>query len=282
MIHQASHFMTTAPQWHIIIKHLGKIMIICPILGWIMALGYRKYVVYNLLHASTPLPHHIQTTWRSNLLLVREGLYAMGVMIYYFSPILLLAYLLATPCHPHVAALNHSCEYTQYDISFITHALIFIACSFILPPITLGGTLTYYQLYVPWFQLSILLWVGIIILLMIMTYLIPLAFMQIGRRGYWRDALKIHYCIRLAIQYPSAYFQAWVHGLHLSLCAFTLGLRVGEGIVWSYLGIVYVFNQMIAQQFPQGCIHNVLPQEAYENSIVRLNVLIPKWWNIPP
>lgn len=273
----AALFMTSSSEWREINRVLGWWILCCPPIGWLMALGYRKYVVAHLLNPEregdrSPLP---PTPPLLNLFL--EGFGALGVMIVYFTPTIALAFIWGADILPW--------ETSEQSLRF----LVFGALTYFLPPITLGGTLAYYQSSVSWFELSTTQGLMIGIALMLNTFLIPLAFMQVGERGRWRDAFRVDRSILLLFRHSHAYLGAWRDSLWISFAALSLIRRAPWGIAWSYLSIVWLFNRIHAHEFPNNLIEPLSADSADSASSTShqfklyylWGVPIPMWWLTP-
>ena len=265
-LYSAALFMTTAPSWKQMIIPLGWWIILCPPLGWLMALGYRKHAVFHMMHAKElrfqpPIP----TMWGC-LAYLKDGLCALLVMMVVFTPALSIAFSLGSDTLPW-SSTESIFRFAQY-----------MAMTYSLPPVMLGGTLAYHQWFAPWFHLSNIELVCIGLMFVFNTYVIPLAFMQVALRGKWVDTIRIDRIIALGFKYPAAFALAWRDSLWISFAALGLIFRAPWGIAWSYLSIVWLFNRLHSHTFSNSVIeHEVdVPQDMQIKKL--LGVPIPIWW----
>ena len=267
--------MSTQQQWAQNIRSLGWFLCLIPPVGWLMALGFRKSVALTLLHPdSYPLsPQNF--TWIDYLRFLRDGFCALGVMSLYFMPTLGLSWYLGS-------AQSHM-NWAEICLGFIKYA----AASLSFPPITLGSVNLYYQLSIPGFHLSLAKGSLIIISMLLTTFVLPLGYMQIGKRGKWLDTFNLWQVFNTFLNNPKGYLLAWRDSIRLTLAALSLGIHTPWGIIWSYQGIVWLFNQLQAEHFPSHSFNSNLVDSSsptsyslnkYPNCISRLGVPVPIWW----
>ena len=230
-----------------------------------MALGFRKRVVLNLLQPHQHPPSTAPLKLTDCLQLLRDGFCALGIMSLYFMPTLWLSWCLGTTQHSMIGV--------ECTSGFLLYAIASIS----FPPLTLGGVHLYYQLYSPLFHLSVPEGLLVMGLLLLTTFILPLGFMQIGFRAKWRDALHLPKVFSTLLSHPKGYLRAWRDSIRLTLSALSLGLHTPWGIVWSYQGIVWLFNHLHLEQFPHHSFDSA-PLNLPPDSISRLGVPVPVWW----
>ena len=271
--------MCSQPYWAQKVRALGWCLCLVPPLGWLMALGFRKQIVFNLLNPNTYPLSETTFTLSDYLQLLQDGFCALVVMSIYFIPTLGLSWFLG--------AVQPQMTTSEIFLGFIKYTV----ASLSFPPLTLGGVNLYYQAYLPEFYLSTVEGILIIILFMLTTFILPLGYMQIGKRGKWRDAFNLFQLLTTFLSKPKGYLCAWRDSLKLTLSAFTLGLHTPWGIIWSYQGIVWLFNRLQAEQFPNSSFYeesllsgtshsftNINSLNPNSACIYRLGIPIPIWW----
>ena len=221
-----SLFMTEDPQWVYAIRHIGWWILLCPPLGWLIALGYRKEVVLCLAYVpSSPIPK-----WQGAPYLLWEGVKALGVIIVYFSPYIISAWHWGSPD----------------GWGDLSGGLCYVLMSLSLVPITLPLMPIISSLYVNDFSFTFAESLFLLVSSIGITFFIPLGFMQVARRGRFIDALRIVKAGSILMRHGRRYMYAWWLSLRLTFSALSLGPFTPWGIAWSYLGIVYSFNHILA------------------------------------
>ena len=271
-------FMCQNPAWKKLIKRLGYWMLLCPPIGWLMALGYRKVVAVSLYNHTSPLPIPSLNIY-ADLRLLIQGLGALGVMIFYFTPALI-----CTWTWGKYGDLSHS---MQIDFWLDIELLYFLLLSFLLIPMTLGGVVGGYYLFDPSFQLTSSQMIYSSILLLLSVFIIPSGYMQVGRRGYWLDACRIWKSLFWICTHPKIYLYAWWKGLYISLIALSMGLRAPWALAWCYISIVWFFNNPALKetspyhphQYPKTLDEFLQQMEVTPQIRYQLNRPIPIWWD---
>jgi len=227
---------TRAPGWAALTRRLGWWLLLCPPAGWLMALGHRRDVARALRDpAADPLAlRGAPLTPRGDLHRLAHGLGALGVLAAYAAPALLCAWQWGH-ARPLAGLLSAG--------AWLDGGLWgFLGASLALPPLTLGGVTAAWAL-----SDSCALTPGGLAavqgLLALAVGLLPAAYLQVGARGRWRDALRPHRALASLAAHPRAYLRAWGEGLRLSAAALALGARAPWGVVWSYSAIVWLFNE---------------------------------------
>ena len=268
----SSLFMITLPHWRSMISFLGLWLLICPPVGWLMALGYRKQILLFFFHPSVDDLRLHRPSLRTALILAREGICALGVIVFYFLPTLSLIW---------TWGMHMPVEMYSVHSIFTFKFLEFVSRCFMITPLSLGGCLLYYQFYIPEFTLSIPHGALALFLLGITLFMIPLAFMQIAKRGLWRDAFRLDQVTLLFARIYPNYIGAWQDSLLMTFSAFTLGPRIPWGIAWSYMGIVWRFNWIQCAVQTQCALSTEFSIPSSVSIIHTRFTSVPMWWTAP-
>lgn len=89
-IYLPSLFMVAHPDWQTPIRRIGWWLLLCPPVGWLMALGYRLDIVLTLRRPQLETPPKRPAGLRSDFAFFRAGFAALVVMTAYFAPPLVL------------------------------------------------------------------------------------------------------------------------------------------------------------------------------------------------
>ena len=76
--------------------------------------------------------------------------------------------------------------------------------------------------------------------------MIPAGFMQVANRGRFVDALNLQQVFGILRYHFFCYVEAWIYSLWLTMLAMMTGPFAPWSIIWSYQGIVYAFNEVLA------------------------------------
>ena len=222
-------FVFANPQWRTQIFRGGLWLLLCPPVGWLMALGYRKEVVMNLVGGT----HPVLPVWPGQARrFFSEGAKAVGVILVYFAPFFALFWGLGVD-DPSVLGTR------------ISELVVFFVAIVVLAPVFLPALPVWYAGRYEWFVLTDAEATGLAILFMFTTYIIPAGFMQVSRSGRFRDALCFRAVVRVFREHAWAYTEAWVCSGFMTLAALASGPLAPFGIIWSYQGIVYCFNEVL-------------------------------------
>lgn len=202
---------------------------ICPPLGWTLALGYRREVALRLVDGREPL----MPPWRFSCETLLNGLKAAGVVAVYFTPFLVCYWVLAID--NFAPALSH---WPQI-------ALFWILISCFLP-LTMPGLLLAYPAWHSWISFSPMEVAALAIIFMITLFMVPAAFLQVSLHRRFRYALRLDNTLRLICSIPCAYLEAWAFALVATLLALLSGPLMPWAIVWSYLAIGFAFNNALS------------------------------------
>lgn len=197
--------------------------------GWLIALGYRKEVVMNLVWGKDP----ILPVWKSrSFYFLQEGCKAMGVILSYFLPWFGALWFCALD---GASPMDHWQE-----------LLVFFALVLALTPVFLPTLPWWYDHYYTWFSVSPTEKVLLSISFVALTFVIPAGFMQVARRGRFTDALNPIEVFLVLRHHFLAYTEAWFLSLCMTAGIVLMGPFAPWGVIWSYQGIVYSFNEVLA------------------------------------
>ncbi len=223
-------FFVDDPGWRRKLFVGGCWLALCPPVGWVIALGYRKEVVLRLSRAD----HPILPTWRGqHAYFFGEGCKAIGVILIYFMPFFIALWACALPDFSALWA-------------HLSEVAIFFALVVGLTPIFLPGAPVYFDAHYAWFDISGGQAVGLGLLFVATTFVIPAGFMQVAKRNRFTDALNPLAAAKVLRFHFIHYTEAWLCSLALTVIAFCCGPAAPWGIAWAYLGIVYSFNEIMS------------------------------------
>ena len=221
-------FMVADPQWKRKIWITGWVLML-PVIGWPMLLGYRKEAVIRLTRGRSPL----LPEWnrREAWIYLREGAKAMLVIHTWFVPL----YgwvgwrLLQSP---------QAAEIPWTIIAGIA-VVIPILSTLVIPALVWLGQ---YGVAAPVFALPEALLISG--LFGLATFLIPAGFLNVSRTNQFRNAFKIHWSWPFLWRNFPAYVEAWIGSGLISLVGHFAIPFSPWGIGWAYLGIVFFFNEV--------------------------------------
>lgn len=222
-------YMFQDPGWKGKIFAGGLWLFLFPPLGWPIALGYRKEALLTLIDSRTSLLPPWEGQWIRYLM---EGLKAVGVILVYFLPFLFTFWFLAIS---HVLTLQkHALE-----------VIIFIVATPLLLPICLPFLPPLYWYLFPWIELSLLEMVVLGIIFWGTTFFMPAAFLQVSLNSRFLAAFRVDRVLVFVASNIREYIEAWLISILATAIAFALGPAFFWGIFWSYLVIVYAFNETL-------------------------------------
>jgi hypothetical protein len=204
-------------------------MLLCPPVGWLLALGYRREVALNLVDGRTP----VLPAWRGlHLPALGHGLRALIVILAYFAPLLTLYWALA------LGSLGEA-------VARWREVGLFFLCLPLFVPVTMPGLLVAYPAWHPWMGFSGAEVAVLAAAFAGTTFLLPAAFMQVSLHRRFRAALRVDRVVRLVALAPALYLEAWAISLVATALAGLSGPLMPWGIVWSYLVIGFAFNNAL-------------------------------------
>ena len=81
-----------------------------------------------------------------------------------------------------------------------------------------------------------------------MTFVIPAGFLQVSLTGRYASAFRYQESLPFLVRNFRAYVLAWYRSIVMSLCGHFAIPYSPWGIVWCYLGIIYCFNRVLADE----------------------------------
>ena len=240
-------FMTRDPAWKRKLLIGGALFFPLPPLGWIMALGFRSLTGPRLVEgAQPPLPR-----WRGNLLhILRRGSIAVFVILAHFSPFLICYWAFGLPS-PHDAIVRWR------------EIALFVAAIAVFPPLFLTTLPLLYALQFPWLHFAPFEAAILLMLFVGAFFILPASFVQVGMYGTYGAAFRARSAWRFVLANPRLYIEAWIISLAVSALAVLMGPLMPWGLFWSYLAILYVFLDALAQSGTPTA------RERFANSIMR-------------
>lgn len=273
--------MVAHPDWRTPIRRIGWWLVLCPPVGWLMALGYRLDIVLTLRRPPSKTPPERLAGLRSDFAFFRAGFAALVVMTVYFAPPLVLFWF---GVHDISLGAIHLANLADPAL------WIFVAATMFFVPITIWAVPAFVFFTQPNAWAHFLPCAVSVVLLLAAVFFVPSGYMQIGARGRFSDALRFWRGIPWVLTHLRSYIHAWRESGQISLAAFLLGRRAPGGIVWSYAGIVWYFNiEFMSPDHPAhykkapDSVEKYLEQiHASELRVIyRLGRPIPVFWDSP-
>ena len=225
-------FMTSDPGWREKIFFGGLLLLLAPPIGWPAALGYRKALVDRLLSGK----HPVLPDWRGQVLRhSMEGLKAIGVIFSYYIPLYLVLGILIS------ANGGVPNEYWLYTLLFFLFAPLF-------SPLAFPIIVIYWGFFGDPDPLGIPTTATLLLLFTATTFVIPAGFLQVSRSGRCLSAFRLFEALSLIRRRPRLYLRAWYHSMVMSLAGHFAIPFSPWGIVWCYLGIIFLFNSILVEE----------------------------------
>ncbi len=228
-------FLIHDPQWRQKVFTGGLILLI-PFIGWFATLGYRKALISRLFRGDpVPLPE-----WHGEVRThIWEGLKATGVI---FSQYL--------PLYFTLAAILVSRE------AHVEPILVMASAFFVLYPIFSPLAFPLAVAFWAWPSESAYLHLGEAAALLAgyaaVTFIIPAGFLQVSRNGWYAAAFRYDRSLPFLVRNFRAYGLAWCRSGAMSLCGHFAVPYSPWGVVWCYLGIIYSFNRVLAEELAKN------------------------------
>lgn len=227
-------FLLHDPDWRLKVFR-GGLLLLIPFFGWFATLGYRKALIARLYSGvRPPLPEWRGEAWSH----IVEGLKAGAVIFVQYLPLgLLLAALLIT-------------RGARFDPALLAAPLFFT-----LFPIfsTLAFPLAVVYWTSPWGATLLHLEEAAAFLAgyTAITFVIPAGFLQVSATGRYSAAFHYHKSLPFLVRNFRPYLFAWYRSGIMSLCGHFAVPYSPWGVVWCYLGIIYSFNRVLADELAQ-------------------------------
>lgn len=231
----AGAFVVRDAHWRSKIFIGGLLLILVPF-GWPVALGFRKALITRLHSGTQPLlPEWKGQTTRYFF----DGLKAMGVIFGYLAPlyICLMLLLLGHGVIPNVTWL--------YGVLFFSVFTIFSTLSF-------PCALLYWTFFSEQYRVPAIFALALFTAFVLVVFFIPAAFLQVSKTGHYRAAFDLGSAARILRKNFCSYLRAWGNSIQLSLAGHFALPFAPWGVVWCYLGIIYEFNSILAEEVQGG------------------------------
>jgi hypothetical protein len=205
----------------------GLLMLLCPPVGWTMALGYRRAVGIRLRAGIIPPLPEWSGLWWSHY---KGGIGAVSVILGYYVPFMVLYASLA---------FEPSLDGARQALAI----LAFFGLIVVFPPLFLPVLPPLYSYLFPWVQLTASEIALLVFVFVGTAFVLPAAFVQVSVTGRYRTAFRASHVARFIAGHPVVYCEAWV----LSLTASAIGVAMGPlapwGLFWSYIVILHAFTE---------------------------------------
>ena len=215
------------PDWKPKLFIGGLLMLLCPPVGWTMALGYRRAVGIRLRAGMTPPLPEWSGSWWSHY---KGGVGAVSVILGYYVPFMLLYASLAF--EPSLVGARQ-----------LLAIGAFFALIALFPPLVLPVLPPLYSYLFPWVNLTAPEMAVLVIVFVATAFVLPAAFVQVSVTGRYRSAFRVPHVARFIADHPVVYGEAWL----LSLTASAIGVAMGPlapwGLFWSYIVILHAFME---------------------------------------
>ena len=225
----AFSFFVRDPSWKRKIFLGGLWILLLPPLGWPIALGHRKEMIFALVEGRAP----VLPVWSGQLTrFATEGAKAIGVILVYFLPFLVTFWLLSID--EWELLRMHGLEFAVFAAAIVLLLPIFLP---LLPPL-------YWYLF-DWVDLSPIETVLVGAMFWGTTFLMPAVFLQVSLFGRFSAAFRVRAVLSFVRRNTRHYVEAWIISVLATGTAAALGPAAPWGIFWSYLVIVYTFNEAL-------------------------------------
>lgn len=216
---------TTDPAWRRKIWR-GGLLLMVPVVGWPLVLGYRRLFVERVLDGEVPL----LPEWRGNhRTALGYGLAAMAVIHAWYTPLYL--WLLAL-----TADLRLWAELPWAALVFVG---LFSVFSTLLVPAWLAWLRFGTDVAVPSLELTC---IGVAFVAL--TFFIPAGFLNVARTRRIATAFDVPSGLRQIRATPVRYVEAWLGSGVTSLVAHCCLPLAPWAVVWCYLAIIYGFTEL--------------------------------------
>jgi hypothetical protein len=227
---KALTFVETDPNWKLKILIGGLLFIPFPPLGWLFALGFRSVTGSRLIEGLEP----VLPEWRDGpMRMLLRGLGASGVILMYLTPFFFAYW---------ICGLSGGADlFDHWPEILVFFLLIALLPPLFLPLLTLG-----YPAQFGWLHFTP---VEIVILIGIFAatiFIMPAVFVQVALRGGYHGALHFVDALLFIRKNLASYLNAWILSLLVSVGAIALGPFAPWGIFWSYLVILFAFNETLS------------------------------------
>lgn len=226
-----SLFLLHDPDWRSKV-FFGGCLLMVPFIGWPAVLGYRKALIARLFEGTEP----VLPPWRGHVRQhIWEGIKAIGVIFAQYSPLyLVFGWLLVS-------------RGANPDPVWLVAPAFFLAFSIFSP---LAFPLALVVAAWPGGSGLLMVWEAVALLTgyTAVTFVIPAGFLQVSRTGRYASAFRYWESLPFLVRNFRAYCGAWYRSMVMSLSGHFAVPFSPWGVVWCYLGIIYSFNQVLADE----------------------------------
>lgn len=228
-------FLLHDPDWRSKV-FAGGLLLMVPFVGWFATLGYRKALIARLFRGDRPpLPAWRGEVWSH----IREGLKAAAVIFVQYLPLgVALAAVLASRGARFAPELLAAPLFFALFPIFSTLAFPLAVVYWAWP----GGPAPLHA----WEAAALLAGYAAV------TFVIPAGFLQVSRTGRYSAAFRYHESLPFLVRNFRAYVLAWYRSGAMSLCGHFAVPYSPWGVVWCYLGIIYSFNRVLADELARA------------------------------
>lgn len=229
--HAAGLYLLGDPRWRNRLW-IGGLVVVAPLLGWHVVLGFRRALIERLCRGPDELPE-----WRgSTRRFLVDGLKATGVILAYLAPLHAVALGLA---------LGRGWDPTETSL-WIPAA--FLALPFLIPlslpfamvALTSGGWLEQGEL------------AALAIAFVLVVYFVPAAFLQVSMTGRFRSALAFWRVFAFLRRRGADYTRAWIASAPIAFAAHVVFPIAPWSIVWAYCSVMFLFNEVLVANGDHG------------------------------
>ncbi len=201
----------------------GLFLLLCPPLGWMLAMGYRKAFgrayVNNIKFNSNEI--FKWPKWENLWPMLIDGIKVWSVIITYLSPSFIFGW----------GIILFRSGFGQEQCFALS--LFIIACVLILP---LGLPVVIFVLYnhYAWFTFSLFETIIISTIFILGVFFVPSGFVLVSLGKDFKHALPFGDGLKFVIRKPFQYCKAWCYALICCFGVLLLGPLAPFGIFWSY------------------------------------------------
>ncbi len=206
----------------------GIILLLCPPLGWILAMGYRRAFGQSYVTSVREDSDFVWPKWQNIGLIFVDGIKVWGVIGTYLLPSLIVGWGII---------LWRSGIGSEQCIAFGA----FLIASIVLLPVGLPASIVWLYKHYDWFVLSTYEVVIVTLFFLCGIFLIPSGFVRVSCGDSFIDALPTKGNWKLVLEEPVAYCRAWIISLLCCLGVVFLGPLAPFGIFWSYQATAKIF-----------------------------------------
>lgn len=250
--HAAGLYPLADPAWRRRI-FIGGLFLMLPIFGWPAILGYRTEVIGHLFRdTEAPLPR-----WKGRFFhYFGAGLKAMVVIFGYLAPLYATLAAVAV-ARGFVPGVTTACVAAFFVVFPIFSTLSFPTACFLL-------AFGHGHAWIGPGELTAFLAVFTAVI-----FAIPAGFLRVTLTGRYRSAFHLGRTFGLMRRHFRAYLAAWWYSGLMSLVGHLTIPLAPWGVVWAYLAIVFLFNEILhhgGEAPAEGWLGRALADPRFEGS----------------